>query len=46
MYFKTTIHPIRILRFRSFRTQPLESLSADSVRISLKRNPTLGTNLG
>ena len=40
------IQPARNPRFGSFRTQPLEILSADSVRISLKRNPTLGTNLG
>ena len=32
--------------FRSFRTQPLESLSADSVRVSSKRNPTRGPKPG
>ena len=33
------VHPIRILRFSFLRTQPLESLSADSVRMSLKSQP-------
>ena len=40
------IHPVRNPRFGSFRTQPLESFCADSERTSLKRNPTLGANLG
>ena len=40
------LHPIIIPRFGSFRTQPWEMLSADSVRISLKCNPTPGTILG
>ena len=40
------LHPARNARFGSFRTQPLEILSAASVRISLKRNLTLGTDLG
>ena len=40
------IHPILILRFGYFQTQPLEILSADSVHTSLKCNPTLGTNIG
>ena len=39
------IHPARNPRFGSFRTQPLEIISADSVSISLKPNPTLGTNV-
>ena len=42
-------HPVRNLRFASFRTQPLESLSA-AVKLPMKKrflgNPTLGTNLG
>ena len=43
---RAPLHPIPITRFGSFRTQPLEILSTDSVRISWKRNPTLGRNLG
>ena len=38
------VRPILIPRSGSFRTQSLEFLSADSVRISLKCNPTLGNN--
>ena len=42
-------YPIPITRFRSFRTQPLESLSA-AVKLPIKKrflgSPTLGTNLG
>ena len=40
------VHPILIPMFGSFRTQPLEILSADSVCISLKCNSTPGTILG
>ena len=46
MLHSVPLHPVRNPRFGSFRTQPLETLSADSVRISLKPDPTLGTNLG
>ena len=42
----SALHPVRNPRFWSFRTQPLEICGADSVRISLKGKPTLGTNLG
>ena len=38
---KLALHPVRNPRFGSFRTQPLEILSADSVRISLKRTQPL-----
>ena len=42
------IHPIPITRFRSFRTRPLESLTA-AVKLPVKKekflgNPTLGTD--
>ena len=41
------LHPIPITRFRCFRTQPLESLSA-TVKLPIKKrflgNPTLGTS--
>ena len=44
-----SIHPVRNPRFVSFRTQPLENLSA-AVKLPIKKrflgNPTLGTNLG
>ena len=43
------VHPVRNPRFASFRTQPLENLSA-AVKLPIKKrflgNPTLGTNLG
>ena len=43
------IHPIRNPRFVSFRTQPLENLSA-TVKLPIGKrflgNPILGTNLG
>ena len=43
------LHPVRNPRFASFRTQPLENLSA-AVKLPVKKrflgNPTLGTNLG
>ena len=42
---RSWLHPVCNPRFGSFRTQPLEILCADSVRISLKPNPTLGTIL-
>ena len=42
------VHPIPITRFRSFRTQPLDNLSA-AVKLPIKQrflgNPTLGTDL-
>ena len=45
----TRLHPVRNPRFASFRTQPLENLSA-AVKLPIKYiflgNPTLGTNLG
>ena len=44
-----SLHPVRNPRFVSFRTQPLENLSA-AVKLPINRrflgNPTLGTNLG
>ena len=43
------VHPVRNPRFASFRTQPLENLSAAVELPVTKRflgNPTLGTNLG
>ena len=44
-----SLHPVRNPRFASFRTQPLENLSA-AVKLPIKKrflgNPTLGTNLG
>ena len=43
------LRPVRDPRFASFRTQPLENLSA-AVKPPIKKrflgNPTLGTNLG
>ena len=43
------IHPVRNPRFASFRTQPLDNLSA-AVKIPIEKrflgNPTLGTNPG
>ena len=43
------VHPVRNPRFASFRTQPLENLSA-AVKLPIKTrflgNPTLGTNRG
>ena len=43
-----TIHPISITRFRSFQTQPLESLIA-AVKLPIKKrflgNPTLATSI-
>ena len=45
---RIAVHPIPITRFRSFRTQPLEHLSA-AVKLPIKKrflgNPTLGNNL-
>ena len=47
--YYTILHPIRNPSFASFRTQPLENLSA-TVKLPIKKrflgNPTLGTNLG
>ena len=41
------IHPIRVLRFSSFRTQPLESLTPlPRTNNNFLGNPTLGENLG
>ena len=40
------VHPIRILRFRSFRTQPLANLTPLPIKKGFLGNPTLGTNLG
>ena len=37
--------PASLRRFPSFRTQPLESLSVDSVRNRCLSNPTPGENL-
>ena len=39
------IHPVSITRFPSFRTQPLESLSVDSVKNGFLSNPAPGENL-
>ena len=40
-----TVHPVSITRFASFRTQPLESLSVDSVQKTHLSNPAPGENL-
>ena len=40
------IHPIRIQRFWSFRTQPLEHLTPQPIKYNILGNPTLGQNLG
>ena len=46
---RATLHPVHNPRFASFRTQPLEHLSA-AVKLPINKrflgNPTLGTNLG
>ena len=46
---RLAVHPVRNPRFASFRTQPLENLSA-AVKLPINKrflgNPTLGTNLG
>ena len=37
MLYYVMLHPISVRRFPSFRTQPLKSLSVDSVKKSLGR---------
>ena len=39
------LHPVSVTRFPSFRTQPLESLSVDSVKNGFLSNPAPGENL-
>ena len=39
------VHPVCITRFPSFRTQPLENLSVDSVTNGFLSNPAPGENL-
>ena len=39
------VHPVSITRFPSFRTQPLENLSVDSVKNGFQSNPAPGENL-
>ena len=42
---RNRLHPVFITRFPSFRTQPLESLSIDSVKNGFLRSPAPGENL-
>ena len=39
------LHPVSVRRFPSFRTQPLENLSVDSVNNGFLSNPAPGENL-
>ena len=39
------LHPVSVRRFPSFRTQPLENLSADSVTNRFLSNPAPGENI-
>ena len=39
------LHPVSITKFPSFRTQPLEHLSVDSVKNAFLSNPAPGENL-
>ena len=39
------VHPVSVTRFPSFRTQPLENLSIDSVTKGFLSNPAPGENL-
>ena len=40
-----SLHPVSVRRFPSFRTQPLENLSVDSVKHGFLSNPAPGENL-
>ena len=42
---KLYVRPVSITRFPSFRTQPLENLSVDSVKNGFLSNPAPGENL-
>ena len=39
------LHPVSVRRFPSFRTQPLENLSVDSLNNGFLSNPAPGDNL-
>ena len=42
---RVLLHPVSVRRFPSFRTQPLENLSVDSVTNDFLSNPDPGENL-
>ena len=42
---RSSLHPVSMTRFPSFRTQPLENLSVDSVKNGFLSNPAPGENL-
>ena len=44
-YERSILHPVSVRRFPSFRTQPLENLSIDSVTNGFLSNPAPGENI-
>ena len=41
-----SVHPVSITRLKSFRTQPLENLSVDSIKSGFLSNPRVATSFG